>query len=175
MGVKLVAFVWGLGEATTFFIVPDVWMTIVSRHRLYPGIVAAFISLVGALIGGSVMYFLGDSAQETISQIMQKIPAINLTMIERVAVQMEESGVMAVFVGPPTGTPYKLYAFQAAEAGISYWTFLMVSIPARLIRFLAVTVFAHYSLKGLSILWPTINRLNVLLFCWTLFYLVYFL
>ncbi len=174
MGLKAVALIWGLLEATFFFIVPDVWTTIVARQKLHPGITATVMSLVGALIGGAFMYYLGSAAPDTVTRIMGKIPGININLINHVAVQLQDNGPVAIFLGPPTGTPYKLYAYQAAKANIGFWTFLAISIPARLIRFLAVTLFAHYGLKGISALWPPVNGLALLLSCWILFYLTYF-
>ncbi|GEM_PF-3959884 len=53
MGVNRVALAWGFAEATLFFIVPDVWLTLVARERLRTGLIASLYSLAGALAGGT--------------------------------------------------------------------------------------------------------------------------
>ena len=57
-----VAFFWGLAEATLFFIVPDVWLTSISRHRLDKVKYQAIgFTILGALIGGTIIYWLARS------------------------------------------------------------------------------------------------------------------
>jgi len=76
--------------------------------------------------------------------------------------------------GPLSGTPYKLYAVQATSAGIGFGMFMLISIPARLIRFLIVTIISHYVVAGLSRWLPFQKRGGVLLTVWVVFYLFYF-
>ena len=59
-------------------------------------------------------------------------------MIERVQAQLASHGPWSLFIGPLTGTPYKIYALEAAGAGIGLLAFLLISIPARLLRFVLV-------------------------------------
>jgi len=174
MGVNLIAALWGFAEATLFFIVPDVWLTLAGRNNLRRGIIACFYSLAGALIGGVAMYLWAQHDPATALHIVEKIPAISTHMALGVREALSDKGVLAVMLGPLSGTPYKLYAVQAAPAGIGLGLFLLISLPARLIRFLLVTIISHYAVAGLSGLPPFHNRGRVLLIAWTVFYLGYF-
>lgn len=165
---------WGLGEATIFFIVPDVWLTIAAKDNLQTGIKAALYALAGALLGGTVIYFLGRCCIDQMYQIFSYIPGINLQMIDRVAGQLHEYGLVAIVTGPVKGIPYKIYALQSANAQIGLLAFLAVSVPARLIRFLISIFSAHYTLKAINKLWPAINKITILLIFWTAFYIFYF-
>ena len=53
--------------------------------------------------------------------------------------EIDDDGVKATFFGPITGRPYKIYAVYAGAKGISFPSFLLVSIPARLLRFILLT------------------------------------
>ena len=174
MGVNLIAALWGFAEATLFFIVPDVWLTLAGRNNLRRGIIACFYSVAGALVGGLVMYLWGRHGPATAATVIEQVPAISDEMVSGVREAMSEQGVLAIMLGPFSGTPYKVYAVQAAAAGIGPGMFLLITIPARLIRFLLVTIISHYAVAGLS-RWPLFhNRGRVLLAAWGVFYLIYF-
>lgn len=174
MGVNRVALAWGFAEATLFFIAPDVWLTLVARERLRTGLIASLYSLAGALAGGALIYWLGATHQQTLIGMMEALPAIGPAMLERVQATLLDQGASATLLGPLSGTPYKLYAAQAAHSGIGLIPFLLISIPARMIRFLLLTLASNYGLKVLSNGWPGVNRLLVLSVCWVLFYGWYF-
>ena len=174
MGVNLVAWMWGFAEATLFFIVPDVWLTIAGRHSLKTGMVAAGWALVDALVGGVVMFSWGHYHQSSVLQVLEFVPAVNHVMIGQVAQELRAQGVSALLFGPLQGIPYKLYAAQAHTSGIEMFLFLLVSIPARLLRFVLSVVVSYGVLKGLSALGIRLNALYVLIGFWSCFYLFYF-
>lgn len=128
---------WGFAEATFFFLVPDVWITLLATTGFKKGLRACFLALAGALAGGLLIYLLGVYYREPILIFYDYLPAIGLEMQERVALELAEKGAPAVFAGPASGTPYKIYAVQAAESGLGLTPFLAISVPARLFRFLA--------------------------------------
>lgn len=139
MVVNLVAGLWGLAEATLFFIVPDVWLSLAGRRRLQTELRACLFALAGALLGGALVYIGGAHDKQAIT-LREKIPAIRPAMVARVAMELADHGAGAIFIGPLTGTPYKLYAAQAADAGIGLAVFILMSMPARGIRFVLVTL-----------------------------------
>lgn len=53
----LMAGIWGFAEATFFFIIPDVILTLIAMHGLRRGMTACLIALFGAMLGGIVIYF----------------------------------------------------------------------------------------------------------------------
>ena len=48
-------------------------------------------------------------------------------MIAAVREQLDSRGIFALFVGPLVGTPYKIYALEAAGAGFGLLMFLAVT------------------------------------------------
>lgn len=139
---NLLAWFWGFAEATVFIIVPDVlisWRAIQGYKRAF---IASLWILCGALVGGCLLWFLGRTDAEALHEVFVSLPAINDTMIVNVRSQLEEVGLVALFIGPLSGTPYKIYAVEAANLGFGLGVFLLVSIPARLIRFLLVGAIA---------------------------------
>lgn len=175
MGVNLIAALWAFAEATLFFIVPDLWTSIVGRDKLRRGLIACLYSVAGALAGGSSLYFWGSLDPTGATFVLEKTPAVSAEMITRVREDLNNLGGWAILFGPLSGTPYKLYAAQAAEAGFPLFWFLLISIPARLVRFMAVTTICHYALRALKHLGFRVKPLTILLTAWTLFYVAFFL
>ena len=80
-----------------------------------------------------------------------------------------------VFKGPLGGVPYKIYAAQAHAAQVGLASFLLASIPARLGRFLAVTIIAPKVIKRLGPKRSTKQNMAILLAAWAVFYVFYFI
>ena len=174
MGVNWVAAVWGLAEATLFFFVPDIWLSISGRKKLRVGLTACHYCLAGALIGGCVLYVWGHYDLSGARSMVEKVPAVSPVMIDRVNEDLAHHGVWSVFLGPITGTPYKVYAAQAAAAGVGLWLFLLISIPARLLRFVLVTVTCHYVMKFTGCSGRDKLSLFLIIVFWIIFYIFYF-
>lgn len=174
MVVNLVAGLWGLAEATLFFIVPDVWLSLAGRRRLETGLWACLFALVGALLGGSLVYLWGVLDWLGYIALIERLPAISPATVARVGDELATHGVGAIFFGPLTGTPYKLYAAQAAEAGIGFGDFILMSIPARGIRFVLITTVVHYGLKKIIPAKIVRHPAALILSGWVLFYISYF-
>jgi len=128
----------------------------------------------GALIGGCAIWFIGRSNPEPLRALFASLPAVSDAMIADVRQQLEQDGLQALFIGPLIGTPYKLYALEAGNIGFGLIIFLLISIPARLIRFLLVTSIA----AGASLLLQrrlTLRFIRVLhVICWVSFYSWFF-
>lgn len=175
MGLRLGAFLWGLAEATLFFIVPDVLLSAVALRERAIALRLCLWTLGGALLGGLGMYLWGRHEAAQAGEVLAALPAIDAAMLARVGEDLQRLGALATFVGPLSGTPYKIYAALAPEAGIPLVIFLAVSIPARLIRFALVVVLTAWGSRTLLGGWPALARLRLLLVLWGLFYTVYFL
>lgn len=135
-----IAFLWGFAEATAFFIVPDVYLGFVALFHWRRGISAAFAALFGAMLGGSIMYILGMNHPDGINRFLTYVPLIDSTLVSKVANQTRDSGLIAVLTGPFRGTPYKIYAAQAGEQSLPFLSFLLMTIPARMQRFLPLVL-----------------------------------
>ncbi len=174
MVVNLAAGLWGLAEATLFFIVPDVWLSLAGRRCLKTGLQACLWALAGALAGGALVYAWGVYDRPGALAVIESVPAISPVMVERVATQLAGHGVLAIFVGPLTGTPYKLYAAHAADANIGWIVFMLMSVPARGIRFVLVTTGVHCILRYLVPARARTHPTALILSAWVLFYACYF-
>jgi membrane protein YqaA with SNARE-associated domain len=171
--VSLAALAWGFAEATLFFLVPDVLLTWIALSDARAAWRACLWALAGALLGGLLMFAWGWFDHASALAALDYVPAVSAEMCEDVAEQLREDGARALFVGPATGTPYKIYAVQAPHADIDPPLFLLVSVPARLVRFVLVTGLAIL-LCRLTCRWPLrAHRLGHVLI-WIAFYGWYF-
>lgn len=136
--------IWGLAEATLFFILPDVLLSYYALDKKHNLTRLCCITLLGALLGGGLMYCWGQYNFDTAYYMVQSVPAINDELMATVNEQLKSSGVLAIFTGPLQGLPYKTFAVQASAAHISIIEFLLMSIPARLVRFLVIAYVARW-------------------------------
>lgn len=169
------AAVWGLAEATLFFIVPDVLLSLIAVRDRRLALRACGTALAGALAGGVLMYAWGARDAAGVQAWLDAVPAVSTGLIDDVARALGAEGFVAMLLGPLSGTPYKLYAAQSGALGLSFALFVLVSIPARLVRFLAISLFAAWVAARLPAAWPVRWRQGIALVVWAVFYTVYFI
>ncbi|MGH3434135.1 MAG: hypothetical protein ACRDQB_15000 [Thermocrispum sp.] len=174
MGLRLAAAAWGLAEATLFFIVPDVLLTAVALRDRETALRCCLWTLGGALLGGALMFAWATHAPEAAVASVDHVPAVTEQMLTRVQSGLADSGVLAMFLGPLSGTPYKLYAVFAPAAGIGLPAFLLISIPARLIRFVLVVLLTNLTARTLLKRRSSRTRLALVMGFWITFYALYF-
>lgn len=174
LGINSLATAWGFAEATLFFIVPDVLLTWIALSNLRRAVVACLWALAGALLGGLIMYSWGATRLESAEAALVRLPAVDQQMLREVRQEVERSGLQALFAGPLAGRPYKIYAVYAGASRQNLAGFLLVSIPARLLRFVLMAflaalvarrVLGGLSLRGQRIVWCV---------CWVGFYAWFF-
>lgn len=172
----LVGFAWGLAEATLFFIVPDVWLSLIGARSIRAGLRVCAWTLAGALVGGTIMYAAGAASPARTRSVIAHVPAISASMIATVDRGLQSQGLMAVVIGPARGRPYKIYAAEWGASGGTLLPFLAVSVPARLIRFL-LSIGAAAVIARIIAPW-TRRRMTAerfaLLTIWAVFYALYF-
>ena len=175
MGLTLAALLWGFAEATLFFIVPDVLLSAIAvRRGRAVALRAVGWAIVGALLGGSLMYRWGAQDLAGAVAALDRLPAIAPAMIAAAGDEMARSGLVAMATGALTGTPYKIYAVTAPDAGIGLGLFLAASIPARAVRLIPVVLAADGLNSRLAHRWSLRRRCVLLAAIWTAFYIVYF-
>ena len=170
------AFAWGLAEATFFFIVPDVLLTLIACRKLKTALFATIAALAGALAGGAFMFAFSFRDPDYARNFLDHIPAISSELITRVAAQINESGALAVLLGPIKGIPYKIYAVNWGAQQRSLMSFMLMSIPARYVRFFVATIAARAIAR---IIEPVTHHratieLLIVAVVWIAFYSVYF-
>ena len=175
MVMMIIIFIWGLSEATWFFIIPDVILSLYAlRTKKFKYVLYANIAAVsGAMLGGIIIFMWSSFDSDYVETIMLGIPAVHEYMIEHVHNAMAESTFTALITGPLFGVPYKLFA-AAAPQYTGILLFLIFTVPARLLRFLAVSVIAyvlsHYIFKTFSIY----VKIIIWAVVWIIVYLIYF-
>ncbi|SEL49417.1 hypothetical protein SAMN05428989_1774 [Pseudoxanthomonas sp. GM95] len=138
--LALVALLWGFAETTLFFVIPDVWIGRCALRSRRAGLLAAGCALVGALIGGSLLYGLSLHGHAALLAVFDRLPAISAAMIAGVGQQLTSLGAPGVVLGGFSGVPYKLYAAQAHAAGIGLPVFLGFTVIARGLRFIVAAL-----------------------------------
>ena len=131
------AFLWGLAEATFFFIIPDVFLSFVAMldwHSTWKHIVAA---LAGALLGGALLFHWAQADSKAAHAAVARVPFITSEMLAKVNSGLDEMGLLAVLTGSVSGIPYKLYAVEAPRISTQF-AFLLATPPARAVRFTLV-------------------------------------
>lgn len=168
------AALWGFLEATIFFIVPDVLLTYLATQKqrtVRPAIIAATL---GALVGGSIMFLNGMHNHHGTTELLALLPATDKPMITQVNSLLIDHGYWGVFLGPLFGLPYKLFAIEAAALSFNPWIFLLISIPARCLRFVLITMLVRILINRCFQQRPQKQLNGIWLISWLLFYTAYF-
>ncbi|MBW3634585.1 MAG: hypothetical protein KY456_16320 [Chloroflexi bacterium] len=172
----VIALGWGFAEATFFFVVPDVWIGLLALFSWRAGLRAVAWAVIGALVGGALMYGVGARLDRDHSaRLLDAVPAISPWMVERVEEEMRERGPASMVLGPLGGVPYKIYARTAGVQEQSLGAVLLWTIPARGARFVLVAAVA--ALYGWLVRRMTRRMgwlLGPYLFAWGVFYASYF-
>jgi len=173
LGMAL-ALAWGLAEATLFFLVPDILITLAALFAPRRSAWHLGVAVVGAMIGGSVMYCWAAAKPEAASGAVADVPFVYAWMFQSVIADYGEHGLWAPCFGVTSGIPYKIYAIEA-PAHVGFVPFVLVSALARLGRLLltwasaaAVGLLASRQIQTRPRAW-----LALLLAMWTVFYVWY--
>ena len=176
MGVTALwaAALWAFAEASFFFVVPDVLLTLIALFSPREGFLACGAALAGALLGGGLLHALSARNPERLHRFVASVPFIRPYMWTHVRADLEELGWLSIRKGPMRGIPYKLYAVDA-PCCLSLGIFLLASIPGRLERFLVLT--ALLALIGWAFHGPVHRHSTaaalILLAVWSAFYARY--
>jgi membrane protein YqaA with SNARE-associated domain len=172
----VVALGWGFAEATFFFVVPDVWIGLLALFSWRAGLRAVAWAVLGALVGGTLMYEAGAQLdRDRSARLLDAVPAISPGMIERVEEQMRERGPASMLLGPLRGTPYKIYARTAGLQEQPLGAVLLWTIPARGARFVVIAAVATlYGWLSRRITPRTDWLLGPYVLAWITFYAGYF-
>lgn len=168
------AFLWGLAEASVFFIVPDVIISVIAiQYGFKQGLFAVYAAVIGAMLGGALLYVWGRSDVASARAFFDLLPAIAPSTMARANVEMAQPMFgYSMLKGSMTGVPFKLYASEAGAAGVPVWMFL-ASIPlVRLPRFLIAATGAALAQRLAPSLWKA-HKLKLLGLFWTIFYAIY--
>src|SRR6185369_10685978 len=115
LAASAAAFTWALAEATWFFIVPDVLLTLVACRSIRGALKAGLAAIGGALLGGFILWAAGRVSPETSREWITRVPGIHPVQVERVRAELADHGLGALLLGPTRGVPYKIYAIESGD------------------------------------------------------------
>jgi membrane protein YqaA with SNARE-associated domain len=166
---------WGVAEATVFFIVPDVILTYaVVRFGFKAGVRLALVAAASASIAGIGMWLWGRNDSATAHHVMLMVPAIGPDLVARTARDLAGFWPLNLVLGAVTGVPYKLYAVAAGVRDIPLVWFVPASFVARLFRFLFSVGLTAAGVELLSRFGRRRWTYPVLTTGWVILYTVYF-
>ena len=130
------AALWGVAEASLFFIVPDVLITFaVMRFGLRQGLLLSAVAAIFAAITGYGIWLWASHDASAARHVMLFVPAIGPDLLARARDEIAAGWPIHLVTGAMTGVPYKLYAVEAGARGIDPLLFIPMSFVARLARF----------------------------------------
>jgi hypothetical protein len=130
-------FLWGLAEGTFFFIIPDVFLSLVAIFDLRSSWKHILCALLGATLGGAILFHWAEQRPGAAHFAVAHVPFVRESMFAQVQDGFRKNGPTAMAIGSVSGLPYKLYAVEAPQY-CSATTFLLATPPARALRFLLV-------------------------------------
>ena len=173
---RLIPFLWGWAEATFFFIVPDVWLTVLAARENTKILWRAIgWTVLGSLIGGVSMYVVGRILPPLASSILSMVPGINVLLMLSTVSQVGEHGLVSMGLGMFTGVPYKIYAAAWGFLHGNFLQFCIATVFFRCLRFAVVGFLVKIifvSLKKVRVSDRT--KMAILVVCWAVFYVFYF-
>lgn len=175
MAGLIVVAAWAFAEAVLLFIVADVPISALALQRGWgAGWRAALIAALFAAVGGLVTIAWARANPTGARAAIEALPGISRGMARQAALDWRSGGLGAMLSGSFSGAPYKLFAIAAAGDGTGPARFFVMSVLARLPRFLLVA--ALFAVIG-RVLRPRLSaRFIAVLFVlgWCGFYVWYF-
>jgi hypothetical protein len=163
---------WSAAESAIFFIVADVpisWIAV--RSGTKAAMLAALVAAVASVVGAAIVFAWAGRDPGGAAATMAALPAIDASLVARAA-EGYHRGALEMLAGSFSGTPFKLYALEAAKR--PDFSLIVLAPFIRLPRFLLVALFVGDVSRFLS-RWLDVRRRLVLLgVSWVLFYAFYF-
>jgi len=169
----LAAFAWGMAEAMLLFVVPDVLLTWIALRDRRRALDASLAATAGAICGGLLMAVLGHAHPHAMHAWLERVPAVNASLIDQARQAMHRHGGLALVEGAFTGVPYKLFAAQAHAAGLSLPALLIWTVPARLVRFVLLALVANAVARWLRARTHPVVVVAVWALAWSAHYALY--
>lgn len=148
-----VGLLWGIGEGTWFFIIPDIALSFFALKGWKPALISTAATVIGAMVAAISLFSLFSllpSSQLKIIQLWQSLPGFYPKMLEVATLHLKEQQGRGLLMGPNSGIPYRFYVLEAYKQGISLGDILLWTPIARLERIAVapiVVLFLKFFLK----------------------------
>ena len=104
----------------------------------------ALFCTVGSVIGGVIGWLLGYFVGPSIENILLNIPWFTEAKFKAVKLAYNENGMLIIFLGAFTPLPYKIITVTSGMAGINIFSFILMSLVGRGIRFFLVAYLVKF-------------------------------
>ncbi len=142
---KALAALWGLGDATIFFIVPDVWLTYVGlRHGTFAALVAGLFVTLGGFAGGMALYYFAAAEPVEARNLLLTLPAVNTDALREARELLARWDAIAVVGNPYSLLPFKVMALEAPAAKVQPLFFALATFFAYLSRAFLIALVAGF-------------------------------
>lgn len=142
---KALAALWALGDATVFFIVPDVWLTYVGlRNGTYAALVAGLFVTLGGFIGGMALYYFAAAEPAEARNLLLALPAVNADALRDARDLLARWDAIAIVGNPYSLLPYKVMALEAPAAKVQPLFFALATFFAYLSRAFLIALLAGF-------------------------------
>lgn len=131
---------WGFMEASVFFLVPDIVISITALFGFRPALKQVGLAILGTLLAGIPLFLWAQQDAPSARQMVLHVPFVRASMVEDVRANLVENGASALLHAATSGIPYKLFAVEAPEH-ISLTVFTLMTVPSRLKRLLITIAF----------------------------------
>ena len=130
------AFVWGLAEATIFFLPAEMLITWLALSGPWRALRAAVFALIGAVIGAGVLYAWGGRDPFSAMTLLSALPGLSPESMAAAEEALLEHGLAAVPAGVLSAATGKAHAIYAQALGIGLAPYLAVFAAVRALRLL---------------------------------------
>jgi hypothetical protein len=137
LAAALSGLLWGLAEATVFFIVPDVLLCYWALKSAKEALASTLGVVAGAMLGGVMLYLsldLDPDRYEFFHAIWNYLPGFRLKMADIAAEHLRAGGAAGLLAGPTSGIPYRVYVLEAWQLKLPLGEILLWTPIARLER-----------------------------------------
>lgn len=131
---ETVGALWGVAEATVFFLVPDVWISFMALRSFSTGVRALLGALIGAVGAGSLLAVYAMLAPEAAYALVDAVPGVTPEVFARASALADQPQPAGMILGSVSGLPYKVFAVLLGPE-VSLPAFAGTSVLARLPRF----------------------------------------
>ena len=125
-GEGVALFLWGLAEASFFFLPPEMLITFIGLQRRFRAVLTGMgWTLAGALAGALLMFSWGSGTSlKVITAFMGALPDISRAMVQEVLQALQTGGGAAALSGIMQLLPSKLFSALAPHAGLGLADYL---------------------------------------------------
>lgn len=169
------AALWGFAEATLFFIVPDVLISVLALRSLRRAVIAALAAALAATIGGLLVWSCASRYPDETLQVLLIVPGISSATLETARALLQEGLFQGLLGGAFSGVPYKVLASEAGLRSVTPAALLLASPAARLPRIVLVALIAWSLSRLVGNRLSDRSKLALCLAVWLVFYTAYFL